>query len=178
LLEILQGPPRDKAHWEAFGRFIGAFASAESAVHLIARKLSGLSDQKARLIFSGMRLDNVIESVRNFIRIDRTEADKSADEKLIDIEKCLNQLKLISKRRSSYFDGALVSSNSLIAKSIANIEVERLSVEILTDMQLDCGAIFIWLLQIAIPDSKNSDDTLAVLRQRPWRYTADKTDAD
>jgi len=46
----------DTSHYEAVGRFVTTFATAEAAVHMLARKLSGLSDAKARIIFGGMRL--------------------------------------------------------------------------------------------------------------------------
>ena len=38
----------DDAHFAALGRFVVQYASAEAMVHMLARKLSGMSDEKAR----------------------------------------------------------------------------------------------------------------------------------
>ena len=46
-LGLIAPPSTDKTHYEALGRFLSSFASAEGAVHLVARKLTGLSDEKA-----------------------------------------------------------------------------------------------------------------------------------
>ena len=45
----------DKTHYEALGRFVASFANVEGIVHVLARKVSGLSDEKARILFGGMR---------------------------------------------------------------------------------------------------------------------------
>ncbi|HEX7563032.1 MAG TPA: hypothetical protein VF396_07220, partial [Bradyrhizobium sp.] len=54
----------DTPHYEALGRFVTTFATAEAAVHLLARHLSGLSDEKARIIFGGMRLPDISDIIR------------------------------------------------------------------------------------------------------------------
>jgi hypothetical protein len=40
----------DTPYFAAVGRFIVEYAAAEAAAHLLARHLSGLSDEKARII--------------------------------------------------------------------------------------------------------------------------------
>jgi hypothetical protein len=53
-LGLYDPPSDDKTHYEALGRFLASFANAEGAVHATARKLSGLGDEKARILFGGM----------------------------------------------------------------------------------------------------------------------------
>jgi hypothetical protein len=173
-LGLIAPPSTDKAHYEALGRFLSSFASAEGAVHLIARKLTGLSDEKARIIFAGFRLSDLLERIRGLIQLERK--NKPKDETLTDIEECIEQLMHISTRRHNlvhrgvtFFAGTLISGNALIAKTLASIEMESISEEALIDMHLDCGVIFMRLSYIA--DSKTSDETWRrALRLRPWRY--------
>jgi hypothetical protein len=173
-LGLITSPSNDRTHYEAFGRFLSSFASAEGAIHIIARKLTGLSDDRARIIFAGFRLADLIERIRGLIKLERNEQSK--DEALTDIEECIEQLSHISTRRHNlvhrgvtYFAGTLISGNALIAKTLAAIEVEAISEEALIDMQLDCGAIFLRLTYAA--DLRSADqEWLNALRLRPWRY--------
>jgi hypothetical protein len=96
LLGPLAPPPIDEetSHCEALGRFITAYATAEAAVHILARKLSGLSDEKARAIFARMGMEDVMERARAMMRADKTERKIFAD-----VDACFVQLKLIAKCR-------------------------------------------------------------------------------
>jgi hypothetical protein len=166
----------DKTHFEALGRFLSAFANAEGASHVIARKLSGLSDEKARLVFGGMRLTDITDRIRAFLQLEGVGNSSFSPEVLKDIEACLDQLGNISGRRhnlvhrgATYFGGALISGNSMIAKTIANAETETIAEQTLNEMQHDCGAIFLRLIYIAYEDPQNAS-WLNALRLRPWHY--------
>jgi hypothetical protein len=63
LTEALLGRGEDVS-FEALGRFVTAYATAESGVHILARTLSGLADEKARIVFGGMRLTDAIDCIR------------------------------------------------------------------------------------------------------------------
>jgi hypothetical protein len=56
--KALDAPPFDesKQNYEALGRFITSYAHAEASLHELSRKPTGLSDEKARVLFAGMRL--------------------------------------------------------------------------------------------------------------------------
>lgn len=164
----------EKTHYEALGRFVVAFASAESAVHLIARKLSGLSDQKARVVFGGMRLADLIDKTRGFIQLGRSEGLE--DEAFEDAEICLTQLKHIALRRhnlihrgATYFAGTFLVSNSLLAKHLSKIETETISERMLGDMAVDCSAIFL-RLHYASGNAISNEEWINVLRLRSWLY--------
>jgi hypothetical protein len=115
-----------------------------------------------------------MEKIRGLIQLERN--NQSKDETLTDIEECIEQLSRISNRRHNlvhrgvtYFAGTFISGNALIAKSLAGIETEAISEETLTDMQLDCGAIFLRLSYAA--DFRTADqEWVRALRLRPWRY--------
>ncbi|MHC2538331.1 hypothetical protein [Bradyrhizobium diazoefficiens] len=175
-LGLIEPVSSDKTHYEALGRFLAAFANAEGASHVLARKLSGLSDEKARLLFSGMRLSDIVERIRGLVHAERIAKIGLPDEILTDIENCLDQLGQISSRRhnlvhrgATYFSGALISANSMIAKTIASIETDIIEEKTLNDMQLDCGAIFLRFVYIAKDDSQDSE-WLSALRLRSWHY--------
>jgi len=168
--------PRDNAHYEALGRFIAAFASAESILHVIARKLSGLSEERARVIFGGLRLSDVTDRIRHFLNLDKGAADETTLADISDIEACLDQLGQIATRRhnivhrgATYFGGAFIVSNSMIAKTIASIETEIVSETALREMAQDCSRIFLRLILISGLTIKN-DYWQTLLRQQPWLY--------
>lgn len=50
----------------AFGRFIASYALAEAGIHIAARFFSEMPDNKARIVFSGVRGKDVIACLRQF----------------------------------------------------------------------------------------------------------------
>lgn len=170
---LLQPPSTDKTHYEALGRFIAAFATAEAIIHILTRKLSGLSDEKARAVFAGARLPDVTDKLRHFMRLDKLETPICSE-----IECCLTQLGHISDRRhklihrgATYFAGTFIVSNVQIAKSTENIEVETISEQTLADMAADCGSIYLRLDAVVAQPSKAEAPLVKHLKEQPWRYT-------
>jgi hypothetical protein len=175
-LGLIDPPSNDKTHYEALGRFLAAFANVEGILHVVARKLSGLSEEKARIVFASMRLSDVTDRIRNFIQLDRADKSKTTEETFADIEACLDQLRHIAIRRhnlvhrgATYFAGTFISSNSMIAKTLAGIESETILEKTLKDMHLDCGTIFLRLSYVVDATPRN-DRWLNALRQRLWLY--------
>jgi hypothetical protein len=84
----------DAQYFEAIGRFIVEYAAAEGAMHLIARKYSGMGADKARIVFSGMRLGDIAERIRGILRTDKIEESIQQE-----IDACITQLDLISSER-------------------------------------------------------------------------------
>jgi len=171
---VTQFPPikSDTSHYEAVGRFITGFAGAESSVHLMARKLSGMSDPKARIILGGMKLSQLMTVVRQMLKLDPPSEDISSD-----IESCLAQLNLISKNRHKlahrstiFFDGNLLVSNWSTAKSLGSWEHQVFDVPELCAMHSDCLRICWRLHRIAMPESECETVTLMGFLSEPWRY--------
>jgi hypothetical protein len=166
-------PPieRDTPHYEAVGRFITSYASAEAAVHVLARKLSGMSDAKARAIFGDMRLGDLSKRIRQMTKIDNLAAEVIAE-----IESCLQQLATVAERRhnlvhrsTNFIDGKLHVTNALIAKSKESVEAETLDHDDLAAMHSDCLAIYLRIADIVTPN-KERDEFLTEFLARPWRY--------
>lgn len=59
--------PEEDRYYAAFDRFIAAYAMAEAGVHIAARYFSGMPEDKARIMFSGMRLADVFDRLRQFV---------------------------------------------------------------------------------------------------------------
>jgi hypothetical protein len=139
---ILFGPPRDEtAYYAAFGRFVAAFALAEAGAHIAARYFSGLGEDAARVIFSGMRLSDLAEKLRKLTR--KTGHFQEIDE-------LLTHLDLISKERDKFVHRLVEYdrqtgfrvTNRLTVKSLDNVEQHTFTIEELKAMEDDCKAIF------------------------------------
>lgn len=163
----------DTPLYEAVGRFVTSYAHAEAAVHMLARYLSGLSDEKARIVFGGMRLPDLSDIIRHFIKIDNLPEETQEA-----VDSCLTQMVLIGKRRHSLvhrsthvFDNRITVTNVLTTKSLKATETEFFEVQELSDMQSDCGLIYLRLDRIYAPDRGQQYGTIgAVKAWRPWLY--------
>lgn len=174
VLADLMTDQMSSAHFEALGRFISAFSNAEAATHAIARKLLGVSDAKARIIFSGMRLGDLTERVRGTMRVDVSPATIAED-----IDGCLVQLNHISEKRhrlvhrsSIVLGGKLLVTNSLTAKVAENFENDIFEIPELKNMTVDCNAIWLrlmWHCDGEKPDNA-TEELRAYLLSRPWQY--------
>lgn len=172
---LIDPPSNDKTHYENLGRFMAAFANAEGILHSVARHISGLEDEKARILFGGMRLSDITDRIRGFIRLDTTKGTVSDD--FIDITACLDQIGHIATRRhnivhrgATYFGGAFIVSNAMIAKTLAGIESEIVSEQTLKDMTADCNMIFLRLRELQQPENTLRTNWRHHLRQAAWRY--------
>jgi hypothetical protein len=171
ILNALASPPFDESsqNYEAVGRFITAYANAEGALHEFARYLTGLSDEKARVLFANMRLSDITDRIRALMRLNKTEAETAAN-----VEECLVQLNEIASRRHSlvhrgsiFVFGRLVVTNASTAKTIGGIEQEHFDHTDLQNLASDCRQIFLRLTQIIEP---STPDPTASLLRGPWRY--------
>jgi hypothetical protein len=161
----------DKSHFEALGTFVIAYSNAEGIVHLLARKVSGLSDEKARILFGGMRLGDVVDRLRQFMHLDETDEETYAE-----VDACITQLGHIADvrhklvhRGAAYFAGALVVSNFTTAKSAKNSETDIFDVFFLRDMTTDCGHIFLRLSYLVDPE-KSDHNLVSRVKAQPWLY--------
>lgn len=166
-------PPEDDPYFAALGRFITSYAGAEGYVHELVRKLSRLSEPRARVVFGGMRLGDLSERIRGLMRVSNAGA-KTYNE----VDACLTQLDIISTQRNKlvhrfvkYHDKKIMVTNFQIAKSFASVELEYLTLNDFTNMDHDCTAITLRLIHVYAPKQRKASDpaTLEWLR-RPWRY--------
>ncbi|HXH47036.1 MAG TPA: hypothetical protein VNK51_24755 [Bradyrhizobium sp.] len=168
-LDPKPAPPTEEEYFAAVGKLITGYAAAEQAVHTLARRLSKLTDAKARIIFGGLRIADLAERIRGLLRL-----SKASQKRISDIEACLSQLDRISEQRNRlahrwvhYFDGRLVCSNVANAKTITATEVVFFELSQLEAMNSDCIAISYRLVQIGVKGG--SKNTIKWVRE-PWRY--------
>jgi hypothetical protein len=166
-------PDPDTPYFEALGRFIVAYAGAEVAVHQLARKVSGLKDRRARVLFAGMRIGDVTTRMRALVRLSN-RAPKIKN----NIESCLAQFDIIGTQRdkmvhrwTSYSGGALSVTNILTSKSVLEYEQDLFSITDLQRLHLDCLAISIRLNGVAHPASlKGLKRHVRKYLYGPWQY--------
>jgi hypothetical protein len=161
--------PEDQPYYAAFGKFIASYAGAESQVHVLARRLTRLSDNKARIVFSGMRLGDLAERIRGLLRV--TEAsNKRYDE----IDGCLRQLDLIATQRNNlvhrfvtYEAGKITVTNIVNSKSILAHEWDTFTIADFENMDSDCTAI---TLRLWASLGNKLKPHLKPWVHEPWRY--------
>jgi hypothetical protein len=162
-------PPNEEECFAALGKFIASYASAEHSVHTVARRLSRLTDAKARIIFGGMRLGDLTERIRGLLR-----ATKASDKKYNEIDACLIQLDLIADQRNKlvhrwvhYFDGQILASNAGTAKVVSSTETTFFKIGDFSDMEGDCIAISYRLMHVG---TKKLNPATMKWARWPWRY--------
>jgi len=176
VLEQLNPPPpipADAPHYEAVGRFITGYANAEAAVHMLARRLLDVSDDKARVIFAGMRIADLTDRIRGMMQTDKADPSVATE-----IDACLTQLNLIAKRRhnlvhrtSAYLNETLIVTNVLISKSVNSSEAEPFTKDELDAMRMDCLVIYLRLERISNPRKEEAENTaINKFSNLPWRY--------
>jgi hypothetical protein len=161
------------AYFESLGRFIAAYANAEASVHDLTRTISKLSEDKARVIFAGMRLSELATRVRAMLR-----SDKADEATYNEIDACLVQLDTIAEDRNrlvhrsiNYIQGQFHVTNMYTARTQEGIEFHRFTKTALDDMAYDCRSIFLRLLAVSHPETtKNDPPIFAELLKQPWRY--------
>jgi hypothetical protein len=160
-------------YFESLGRFIAAYANSEATVHELARFLSKMSEEKARVIFYGMRLADLADRIRAMLRADHIDTD-TCDE----VESCLTQLATIADARNKlvhrtvqYTLGKLTVTNAYSAKTREGIEFHAFFKAELEAMQTDCICIFARLFKVARGSPKDLElAPFNAFLHEPWCY--------
>jgi len=170
----LAAPPaaEDQPYFAALGLFVSYYAMAETAVHLIARLLSGASDQKARVIFSGMRLSDLTDRIRHLM-----EADDIRENYKDEVRVCLAQLNVLAEMRNrlvhrlvTYAAQNITATNLFTSRSLSKVETTLFSIGDLVDMRIDCFCIYARLRLLIEPTFIDDSPDLKEVVVRPWRY--------
>jgi hypothetical protein len=173
LAEFLPPFRNKEAFFAALGKLIAEYAQAEMALHMLARKLSGMPDDKARIVFAGMRLSDLSDRLRGLMRCNKTDAPTFND-----VDACLKQLDLVSTQRNNlvhrwvtYAEERMRVTNALTAKTTAGIEVHKLDIDDFENMTLDCLAMTARLHGITTDGWKaKQSPTMIENLYLPWRY--------
>lgn len=173
--------PVDKSqpYFAALGRFIVAYSVAEAQLHQVVRKLSGMKDEKARAVFGGARRTDLIDALRQLMRINKTSKAKKED-----IEACIKQFNVLADCRHhlvhrlvDYKGMSLKVTNKLTSKTIVGIEEEEFTGVDLVHMTIDAWFISARLDRIRDPKIKKHEDRDWKRKlYEPWRYIPPKQD--
>jgi hypothetical protein len=135
----------EPGYFAELGRMITAYARAEAGVHFLALYLSGMAEAKARAIFGRMRLPDLIDLIRQMMRINKTPDDiyQEVDACLVQLGTIADQRHKLVHRMVEYKGSYLSVSNLLTARSLAAIESDVFSHSDLQNMNVDCQVIFL-----------------------------------
>jgi hypothetical protein len=157
------------------GRLIVEFARAEAYVHLLTCRRSGLGDIAARPIFSGMRLGDLSERLRETIRLKEQEEGEYTD-----IDSCLTQLDVIGKQRHKiahrYVElgtGTVRTSNLYTSKKFYVHEDDEFTLEDIEKMIDDCLRIRRRILRHTDGEARRReryDPSFLPALFAPWQY--------
>jgi hypothetical protein len=135
----------EDANHQAIGEFIVAYAYAEIALHILARKLTGMKDAKARLFFGGARIGDVSEKIKSLLAI-----SKRSPKTIARVRICLKQFDVIGTQRDKIVHraatndlGRITITNYLTAKSLLHAEIDNFTVSDLKAMTADCHIIYL-----------------------------------
>lgn len=165
-------PEQDYAY-ALMGRFMAEYARTEAYVHYLTRCRSGLNDETGRIAFAGMRLGDLTERLRGFIRLAEKEPGEYQD-----IDACLVQLKLVGKARHSLAHRYVtvwkeLLSASTVYTSKGKHEEETYSLIQLEEMIDDCQRIRERILRHTDGEARRKerhDPTWLPTLFAPWRY--------
>lgn len=167
--------PEDEPYYAAIGRFIVQYAACEGAVHMLARRLSKIKDDRARLLFGGMRTGDVIDRIRAMWRFRKHSAASTQE-----LESCLSHYDVmgtcrdkIAHRFTSYKSGSILVSNLLTAKNLVHAEQDIFSLEDLTNLYSDCIRLYLRFEDIYQAKWMKSphDAMMRKIVRIAWRYT-------
>jgi hypothetical protein len=168
-------PDEDKV-FAAFGRFVAACALAEASFHVAARHFSGMPEEKARIVFNGMRIGDVIERIRALT--------KDTDD-TIWIEDLYPQFNLIHDERDQFVHrlvefqpgAGLRITNRLTSKSVTTLAPRIFSLAEIEAMTHDCEVISSRLIA-HWGAGANVHSRLSLIEMfGPWRYRRPQPDA-
>jgi hypothetical protein len=170
--------PDETQYYEAIGRFIVAYAACEGAIHQLARKLSGLKDNRARLVFARRHIGDVVDRARDLLKLSKRSPKIKKD-----IEECLTQFNVIGDQRhkmvhrtTTYARGSLSVSNIWTSKSALGYEQDLFTIDDLRYLLMDCLAIQLRLAMINSPSiGKNMERSFKKSLHAPWFYSPPKS---
>jgi hypothetical protein len=174
----LYGNLEDKVtYFSALGQLFVGCANVENAVHMLARKVSGLEEKKARIIFGGLRYGDLRKRISKMMEID--DFDKELRSR---VENCLNQYALIDNHRDkmahrmvSYHKGKIHVSDILTVKSVDTAENVSYDLKDFENMISDCALIYFRLETVRRPSAYIKGPTYRLKQIKDglhasWRY--------
>ncbi|HWF45209.1 MAG TPA: hypothetical protein VG537_11260 [Candidatus Kapabacteria bacterium] len=125
------------------GHFVSAFSMIEALTHMLLRSITGMSDNIARIVFDGMRINDVDTRIRRLLPLSNFPTDIQGR-----IIRLLDQLREITKMRKALIhsvgfadDGKWHSTNRLTAREYAPFELTTFEPNAINSATLDLRAM-------------------------------------
>jgi len=170
-LEKIKRIDEEAPFFYTFGKFICAFATVETIVHIVFRSIAKLEDKKARAIIGGMRLVDVTG-----ILLRMAELSEMGIKKKTELRMLLDQLNAISILRHALIHrGAVVigseitSANYVTAKTVESIEALTFELDHIKNATEDLGKIG-FRLYLLVDLARIPDENAAKEVFSPWQY--------
>lgn len=173
--ETAEGKERERAYYEALGRFVDMFARVESTVTITLWSYAGTKPEIAKIAFAGTRVDVGCTYIKQL-----AETTGAPQDVLNDLKDVLQQIGIINGVRNailhygatSVAEGRAIVSDALKAKGQPT--EFPISPTALDDMTVDLHKIIVHLgyrhLKRPAPLGQFGRDVLSALLNAPWRY--------
>jgi len=139
--------------YAAFGRFISQYATVEETIHILFRQCTGLHDNAARAISSGMRLIDLIQRIRRLNKANKKPAiTQDALEMLFEQFSLIHNLRdILVHRRSVFWGDEIISMNHMTSKSLDDSEKLTAHFKDIDNATTDLCVIYIKLFNLMDP---------------------------
>ena len=179
LIDILHGIPGKHTdeeiqaqYFEAFGRFLTAYAKVEGMVRAFLHHISNIKPLILQALTGGTRLSDIIPPIKKISELNSLNENGKKE-----LDTVFNHLNLITVLRDKLVhrgaevkDGQLLSTNFLSLKAIENYEEIRFDVKDLNNATSDLGAILLRLYALMNPNDPTVSELTELGVFGPWKY--------
>jgi hypothetical protein len=160
----------------ALGLLVSNYAKVETLLQVYARRLLGMDDARARIVFAGVRVCDLLTRIRGLQTVSQVDAAT-----VVEYETLEKQIRRISEARhllvhngvSITEDDSVLSHKGLVSRAVDTFQEQYFTVEALTAIANDLGCIAVRLLDLAHPGERmrfeDSSEFTAML-QADWRF--------
>jgi hypothetical protein len=173
--ETEEGRERLQAYYCALGRFVDMFAKAEMAAHLVLRHYAKMSTAAARVLLSGVRVDETKNRLQRLFEsglMDETDwkAAQPIFQQLGIINGCRNDI--LHHGAISIAEGDGLVTNAGMAHMRERIVGFPISAEILDGMTADLRKIIahLHIAHMGRPPLRGGHPGLDAILRAPWQY--------
>lgn len=173
--ETEEGRERERAYYEALGRFVDMFAKVESTVAQTLWAYANVTPATAKIIFAGTRMDGACGYIKQI-----AEASNAAGDARNDLADVLQQATIINGARNAilHYGATSIAEGEAIVSDALKAKGEPTEIPIsptaLNNMTADCRKIVVHLgyrhLKRPPPLGQFGRNVLNSVLRAPWQY--------
>lgn len=164
----------ERDFYEEFGKFICRFASAETAVHHLFRRVSGLKDNKARAIVGGESIKTMMEIITRISKM--LPKQKFSKENHKELKILFDQISEISTFRHALVhsgadvdEGIIRTINYTKAKTRESIQEMTFGISDIRNASNDLSSIIVRIYHLVKADAWTRRN-VPRMRREAWQY--------